>query len=481
MDEERNAKGLAVAYAAMDALGLPRKPIAWCPIPGPQADFIGCRADYKLIGGAAGGAKTDALLGDLLQQVEKPGFSGLYLRRNVPSMQDAYERSASFYPAAGGRWSKSERIWRFPSGARIVMRHLQYDETCQDFKSQQFAVIAFDELTTFTKYQFEYMSSRCRSTAPGVECWVSAATNPDGPGLVWVRDRFIDNRVPRTVYRRKMENGLIMSEIFIPSRLSDNPFLGAEYEARLMNLAEADRKALLDGDWYAYDGQVFSLVPGRSLLSLEAARTHWKEDEPPHWWPRFRVMDWGYAKPYACLWAAQDPQGRLWVYRELYGATSPNVGAKHSPAHVASLILSAEEKEAGVTSWAGPDLWAAGRGDYGSSRPLVEDFTDAGVYWTAPWAASAGTRRAKRQRLSAMLEANRGGLAEVVIVKDRCPALTRTLPALQFSRTDPEDVDTTAEDHAYDALAGLVMMRTWGGTDPEAPRPYQAPGDWMTS
>lgn len=480
------SQGASVLRATIDQPDS-ASPVIWSPNPGPQTAFLawagpdGRPVDERLYGGAAGGGKSDALLIELARQVDRPGYVALYLRRQYPSMQEAQARAAELYPDLGGRWSKSERTWRFPSGARILFRHLQHEETVQQFKSQAFAVVAWDELTTFTEAQYVYMLSRVRSTAEGVECYVIAATNPDGPGLNWVRARFIDSKRPMVTYRFKLDGGLSRTRVFIPATLGDNPHLGSAYRANLLSLGEADRKALLGGDWYAYDGQVFSLVAGRSLLSLEEARKHWKEDEPPHWWPRFRVMDWGYAKPYACLWAAQDPQGRLWVYRELYGATAPNVGARHSPAHVASLILSAEEKEASVTSWAGPDLWAAGRGDYGASRPLVEDFTDAGVYWTAPWAATAGTRRAKRQRLSAMLEANRGGLAEVVIVKDRCPALTRTLPALQFSKTDPEDVDTTAEDHAYDALAGLVMMRTWSGSDPEVRRPYQAPRDWMTS
>lgn len=466
--------GAVLAAGLLASMGEPGRPIGWAPNPGPQVRFLSCPADEVLYGGAAGGGKSDALLVALLRQVHLEGYVGLYLRREYPAMQEAMERAAELYPLAGGRWHKSERTWRFPSGSRVLFRHLQHEDTVQQFKSQAFAVIAWDELTTFTEAQFTYLRSRNRSTAPGVRCQIIAATNPDGPGLGWVRQRFIDGATPNTIRVEKMSNGVERTRAFIPATLADNPHLGEDYEAALLSLGEADRKALLGGDWYAYDGQVFRLERGRNLLDLEEAQRRWGGQAPPAWWPRFRVMDWGYARPYAVLWAAIDPEGRAWVYRELYGAqrdatgaTKANVGAGHSASHVASLIRSVEHEagEANVTSWAGPDLWAAGRGDYGASRPLVDEFREAGCQWTAPWAAASGTRRTKRQRLCSLLETGEvgGNLAGLVIVRDRCPDLVRTLPSLQYSRLDPEDVDTTAEDHAYDALAGLVMMRTWGG------------------
>ena len=44
-------------------------------------------------------------------------------------------------------------------------------------------------------------------------------------------------------------------------------------------------------------------------------------------------------------------------------------------------------------------------------------------------------------------------------VVSTCTNLIRTLPTLPLSKTNSEDVDTKAEDHAYDALRYMVMMR----------------------
>ena len=40
-----------------------------------------------------------------------------------------------------------------------------------------------------------------------------------------------------------------------------------------------------------------------------------------------------------------------------------------------------------------------------------------------------------------------------------CPNLVKELQSIPLSRTNPEDVDTHAPDHAYDALRYLIMSR----------------------
>jgi hypothetical protein len=40
-----------------------------------------------------------------------------------------------------------------------------------------------------------------------------------------------------------------------------------------------------------------------------------------------------------------------------------------------------------------------------------------------------------------------------------CTNLIRTLPSLPMSKTNSEDVDTRADDHAYDALRYMLMSQ----------------------
>jgi len=60
----------------------------------------------------------------------------------------------------------------------------------------------------------------------------------------------------------------------------------------------------------------------------------------------------------------------------------------------------------------------------------------------------------------------------LVIVKEACPHLVRTLPALEYDAHRVEDVDTDGEDHAYDSVRYFCMARPW------APRKAPKPDGW---
>ena len=42
---------------------------------------------------------------------------------------------------------------------------------------------------------------------------------------------------------------------------------------------------------------------------------------------------------------------------------------------------------------------------------------------------------------------------------NNCPNLIRELQSIPLDKVNPEDVDTKAQDHAYDALRYLIMSR----------------------
>ena len=99
---------------------------------------------------------------------------------------------------------------------------------------------------------------------------------------------------------------------FIPSKLSDNPYLYAsgDYEANLLSLPEAERRRLLEGDWDIIEGNAFPEW-NRKIHVIEPF-------EIPYDWRRFRACDYGYSSASAVLWFAVSPEEQLIVYRELY-------------------------------------------------------------------------------------------------------------------------------------------------------------------
>ena len=62
--------------------------------------------------------------------------------------------------------------------------------------------------------------------------------------------------------------------------------------------------------------RVEQLLPA---LRLRTARKGWKLEIPADW-PRWRSIDWGFNNPFTCLWLAQDPDRRWYVYHEHYQA-----------------------------------------------------------------------------------------------------------------------------------------------------------------
>lgn len=64
------------------------------------------------------------------------------------------------------------------------------------------------------------------------------------------------------------------------------------------------------GNWVAAEGVVYE--------NFDRDK-HTCEPFPiPASWTKIRVIDFGYTNPLVCLWAAIDPDGRIYVYREIY-------------------------------------------------------------------------------------------------------------------------------------------------------------------
>jgi hypothetical protein len=77
-----------------------------------------------LFGGARGGGKSDACLGDWFLHAMQYGEAarGLFLRKELPQLEETIRRSKEIYFAAGAQWSEQAKRWVFPNGATINFR-----------------------------------------------------------------------------------------------------------------------------------------------------------------------------------------------------------------------------------------------------------------------------------------------------------------------------------------------------------------------
>jgi len=276
-----------------------------------------------MYGGAAGGGKSETLLNIPIVRgfYKHPRFKGILFRRTYPELEAEIilrAESQGIYSGVGGVYNKEKKRWQFPSGATMSFGHLEYDSDVRKYDSAEYNYVAFDELTSFTEYMYLYMFSRCRSSAKDLPAIVRSGTNPGNIGHAWVRSRFVEPASEGGKILIDKTTGL--KRIFIQSKAQDNPYLmenDPQYISRLQGMAEKDRRAKLDGDWYTFAGQVFTdyrevRYPGEPENALHVI----DDFKIPSWWPKFLAVDWGFAAMACALWGTIGPDGRLYVYRE---------------------------------------------------------------------------------------------------------------------------------------------------------------------
>jgi len=148
-----------------------------------QEQFLSNPADIVIYGGGAGGGKTWSLLIEPTRHWQNSLFKAVIFRRTMAEVIKAgglWDEASQLYFLLGARKNENERWFQFASGARVSFGHLQYDETVNEWKSAQIALLEFDQLETFSEVQFFYMLSRNRSLC-GVRPYVRATCNPE-PG-----------------------------------------------------------------------------------------------------------------------------------------------------------------------------------------------------------------------------------------------------------------------------------------------------------
>ena len=406
---------------------------------GPQTHFLAADEKDVLYGGAAGGGKSYAMLVDPLRYAHKKAHRALILRRSMPELREMIDKSRELYPQAfpGAKFREVEKLWNFPSGAKIEFGFLERDADVYRYQGQAYSWIGFDEITHLpTEFSWNYLASRLRTTDSEIKTYLRCTANPGGVGSHWVKQRYIEPSETNKSFIGK--DGLTRK--FIPAKLVDNPYLAEDgvYEQMLKSLPPTQRQQLLEGNWDVAEGAAFTeFDPKVHVITPFALPLHWE---------RVKGVDYGYASESCCLWGIMDiNDNTLIIYRELYKKGLTGV-------ELASIITDMETEDpfsvSGVLDTA---AWA----NTGTTGPTVgESLIRAGHK----------LRRADKNRIQGKIQVHEylkvreNGRPRLQIF-NTCPNLIRELQSIPLSKTNPEDVDTHASDHAYDALRYMIMSR----------------------
>lgn len=429
--------------------------IAWAPQAGPQSRLITCPAYEVMFGGARGGGKTDAMLGEWAIHADRYGedAKGVFFRHSLPQLEAAITRAKQIYLRLGATWKEQAKTFVFPNKATLKFRYLAREDDAENYQGHDYTRLYFEELTNWADPSPIFKVMATLRSGAGVPCRMRATANPGGPGHHWVKQRYIDPAPAGFKPIIDAETG--EARVFIPSLLGQNKILMEKdptYAARLrMSGSAALVKAWLEGDWSVIEGAYFG--------EWSAARHIIKPFTIPAHWARYRAFDWGSAKPFCCLWFAVSdgttkgiPHGALVVYREWYGQEEgkPNVGLRLTIDKVAQGIKEREKADKIDFGVADPAIFTRDGG------PSIAEtmMTSEGVMWRR----ADNKRVAGWEQIRMRLSGNDDG-EPMLYVFSNCQHIIRTLPALQHDKHNAEDVDSDMEDHAPDTLRYGCMAR----------------------
>lgn len=273
-------------------------------IPTPQQLACDSKADILLFGGAAGGSKTELLIGLALTAHKR----SIIFRREHKQLAGIIERIHAIRRTREG-FNGQDNRFDLGKGRMIWLGGMQHPGDEQAYQGQDRDLHAFDELTQFLEHQFRYVITWNRTADPRQRCRVVAASNPptsaEGEWVIRFWAPWLDDTYPNPAMPGELRwfisdeegkdievegpepvtvgNELITprSRTFIPSRVEDNPYyMATGYKATLQSLPEPLRSQMLRGDFTAgREDDPWQIIPSAWVI---AAQNRWSPKRPSH-------------------------------------------------------------------------------------------------------------------------------------------------------------------------------------------------------
>lgn len=288
----------------------------WRPLPGPQTMAFESQADVIGFGGAAGGGKTDLAIGLALTQ----HYRAQVFRREGPQLKGIIDRLRELVDPQ--LVTGNPPVYRDDGDRQIEFNSMPNlgDETKYQGRPKDLLVI--DEAANFLEQQVRFVKGWVRTTRPGQRTRTLLTFNPptNAEGR-WVIDFFapwldrkhhlyptapgalryvyVDPESGKDVWIDDDDGRMFIleggqrrydfdplayrpeeiikpeSRTFVPSRITDNPFLvSTGYMAQLQALPEPLRSQMLLGDFHAgIEDDPWQVVPTKWV---ELAQARWK-------------------------------------------------------------------------------------------------------------------------------------------------------------------------------------------------------------
>ena len=275
---------------------------------GAARELMGCKLPEVIIFGASGTGKSRTVLEKIYAAAMKyPGMRAAVVRKFRSTITQSaivtFERLV-ITPGDGVKFNTVDQEFVFPNGSSVVVAGLD-DPT--KILSTEFDLIYVQECTEIDEATWEMLSTRLRWSVMPYQQLIGDC-NPDSERH-WIKRR---EKAGKTY--------------LIQSQHKDNPLWwneetqewtesGKEYISKLQAMSGHMRERFYEGRWVGAEGLIYTeYSPKRNLIDAFPIPKHWT---------KYLAIDFGYNNPFVCQWWAQDEDGRLYLYRELYGTNTP--------------------------------------------------------------------------------------------------------------------------------------------------------------
>jgi phage terminase large subunit len=276
---------------------------------GAARELFKTRDSEVVMSGPAGTGKSLACLFRLhLAALHNPGIRCLIVRKTAVSLgastlvtfEEKVARDAlrSRIVTWFGGSMREPPCYRYSNGARIVVGGMDKPEKVL---STEYDLIFADEATELTVTDWETLGTRLRNGKLGWQQQI-AATNPAQP-THWIKQRAAQGRMRMLTSLHRDNPAYVRTDGTLTPA-------GRDYMAKLDALTGVRRLRLRDGIWAAADGLIYEgFDPAVHVVDAQPIPPEW-----PRWWS----IDFGFTNPLTCQFWAEDADGRLWLYREIY-------------------------------------------------------------------------------------------------------------------------------------------------------------------
>lgn len=266
----------------------------WLPLQGPQTEAYLSQADELFYGGSAGGGKTDLLIGCALTQ----HYRSIIFRRAAPQLQGILDRLHTEILMSRDGYNGQDKIQKLSGGRQLEFGSCPNIGDEQKYQGRPHDGLFFDEITHFMYSQYRFLCGWRRITRPGYRQRIIATGNPptdsDGEWVIKHWAPWLDSLHPNPAKPGELRwyavldgidtevedgtpflhnNELITptSRTFIPSKVTDNPYLmETGYKSQLQALPEPLRSQMLNGDFTAGLGDdPWQVIPTKWVVEAQ--------------------------------------------------------------------------------------------------------------------------------------------------------------------------------------------------------------------